>query len=186
MSSKFKTHVSLREFYRILFFNRQQSQAANVEALATVHNKLQEVLSTSINSLIQIRKNLRTEFIAGKVRHKSRNFLGGFNELVWRCVGIKTIKFPPKPAASKPANAPIVLNDDDDVIFINPTSTASQTQGLNVSTICTRGQYGQPAVWFSFLSIINFVISNKSLTGKESAIYVLHKLFVGYFPWKFC
>ncbi|XP_048517094.1 uncharacterized protein LOC125502572 [Dendroctonus ponderosae] len=98
--------------YTLTQLNRQQSQAANVEALATVHNKLQEVLSTSINSLIQIRKNLRTEFIAG----------------------IKTIKFPPKPVTgvtSKPPNAPIVLNDDDDVIFINPTSTASQSQALS-------------------------------------------------------
>lgn len=52
--------------YTLTQLNRAQSNAQSVEALAVVHNKLQEILSTSINSLIQIRKNLRTEFIAGK------------------------------------------------------------------------------------------------------------------------
>lgn len=52
--------------YTLTQLNRAQSNAQSVEALAVVHNKLQEILSTSINSLIQIRKNLRTEFISGK------------------------------------------------------------------------------------------------------------------------
>lgn len=52
--------------YTLTQLNRAQANAQSVEALAVVHNKLQEILSTSINSLIQIRKNLRTEFIAGK------------------------------------------------------------------------------------------------------------------------
>lgn len=52
--------------YTLTQLNRAQASATSVEALAVVHNKLQEILSTSINSLIQIRKNLRTEFIAGK------------------------------------------------------------------------------------------------------------------------
>lgn len=53
--------------YTLTQLNRAQANAQTVEALAVVHNKLQEILSTSINSLIQIRKNLRTEFIAGKL-----------------------------------------------------------------------------------------------------------------------
>lgn len=53
--------------YTLTQLNRAQTNAQSVEALAVVHNKLQEILSTSINSLIQIRKNLRTEFIAGKL-----------------------------------------------------------------------------------------------------------------------
>lgn len=52
--------------YTLTQLNRAQASAQSVEALAVVHNKLQEILSTSINSLIQIRKNLRTEFISGK------------------------------------------------------------------------------------------------------------------------
>lgn len=52
--------------YTLTQLNRAQANASSVEALAVVHNKLQEILSTSINSLIQIRKNLRTEFISGK------------------------------------------------------------------------------------------------------------------------
>lgn len=59
------TYIVFRQVERYIF--RQQSQAANVESLAVVHNKLQEVLSTTINSLIQIRKNLRSEFISGIV-----------------------------------------------------------------------------------------------------------------------
>ncbi|XP_050300373.1 uncharacterized protein LOC126738929 isoform X2 [Anthonomus grandis grandis] len=92
--------------YTLTQLNRQQSQASSVEALAMVHNKLQEVLSTSINSLIQIRKNLRTEFIAG----------------------IKNVKFPPKPVPPLAAK-PIVVKDDDDVIFVNTTNSGpSKTQ----------------------------------------------------------
>lgn len=56
--------------YTLTQLNRAQANAQSVEALAVVHNKLQEILSTSINSLIQIRKNLRTEFIAGKYQLK--------------------------------------------------------------------------------------------------------------------
>ncbi|XP_066146477.1 uncharacterized protein [Euwallacea fornicatus] len=89
--------------YTLTQLNRQQSQAGSVEALAVVHNKLQEVLSTSINSLIQIRKNLRTEFIAG----------------------IKNIKFPLKPAAPPKPTGAVTVKDDDDVIFVNPTTVAS-------------------------------------------------------------
>ncbi|XP_060531402.1 uncharacterized protein LOC132705017 [Cylas formicarius] len=98
--------------YTLTQLNRQQSQATNVEALAVVHNKLQEVLSTSINSLIQVRKNLRTEFIAG----------------------IKNFKFPTKPAAaavpapSAQSSDPITIKDDDDVIFVSaPATTVTQT-----------------------------------------------------------
>lgn len=42
-----------------------QAKADSLEQLASVHNSLQEILSNSINSLIQVRKNLRTEFING-------------------------------------------------------------------------------------------------------------------------
>ncbi|XP_030761331.1 uncharacterized protein LOC115886369 [Sitophilus oryzae] len=88
--------------YTLTQLNRQQSVATSVEALAVVHNKLQEVLSTSINTLIQIRKNLRTEFIAG----------------------IKNIKLPPKQPVP---TAPILVKDDDDVIFVNPAVSKAQT-----------------------------------------------------------
>ncbi|KAG5879805.1 hypothetical protein JTB14_013451 [Gonioctena quinquepunctata] len=85
--------------YTLTQLNRAQASATSVEALAVVHNKLQEILSTSINSLIQIRKNLRTEFIAG----------------------IKNIRFPPKPAA--PAQPSTSTTQDDDVIFVSPTTS---------------------------------------------------------------
>ncbi|KAF7287221.1 hypothetical protein GWI33_002041 [Rhynchophorus ferrugineus] len=88
--------------YTLTQLNRQQSQANNVEALAVVHNKLQEVLSSSINSLIQIRKNLRTEFIAG----------------------IKNVKFP---QALPTSNTPIMVKDDDDVIIVNSSATRPTT-----------------------------------------------------------
>ncbi|CAG9765504.1 unnamed protein product [Ceutorhynchus assimilis] len=87
--------------YTLTQLNRQQSQANSVESLAVVHNKLQEVLSTSINSLIQVRKNLRAEFL----------------------VGIKSVKLPPKTpkpvTAPAPAPPPAPIPDDDDVIFVS-------------------------------------------------------------------
>ncbi|CAH0560999.1 unnamed protein product [Brassicogethes aeneus] len=79
--------------YTLTQLGRAQAQASTVEALAVVHNKLQEILSSSINSLIQIRKNLRTEFISG----------------------IKNIRFPPK--------EPIITIPDDDVVIVNNTTT---------------------------------------------------------------
>ncbi|XP_018580112.1 formin-like protein 7 [Anoplophora glabripennis] len=85
--------------YTLTQLNRAQATASSVEALAVVHNKLQEILSTSINSLIQIRKNLRTEFIAG----------------------IKNIRFPPKPPQPRPL--PSTSAQDDDVIFVSPTTS---------------------------------------------------------------
>lgn len=51
--------------YTLTQLNRAQANATSVELLAVVHNKLQEILSSSINSLISIRKKLRLEFIEG-------------------------------------------------------------------------------------------------------------------------
>ncbi|CAH1159527.1 unnamed protein product [Phaedon cochleariae] len=92
--------------YTLTQLNRAQANATSVEGLAVVHNKLQEILSTSINSLIQIRKNLRSEFI----------------------VGIKNIRFPsknPPPATSSaPAKStPTTTIVDDDVIIVSPSSS---------------------------------------------------------------
>ncbi|XP_017783247.1 PREDICTED: arrestin domain-containing protein F [Nicrophorus vespilloides] len=48
---------------QISLLSSEQKSAGTVEKLAVVHNKLQELLSTSVNSLIQVRKNLRNEFM---------------------------------------------------------------------------------------------------------------------------
>ncbi|XP_074025973.1 uncharacterized protein isoform X2 [Leptinotarsa decemlineata] len=87
--------------YTLTQLNRAQASATSVEGLAVVHNKLQEILSTSINSLIQIRKNLRTEFIAG----------------------IKNIRFPPKPQSPQQPAAATTAAQDDDVIFVSPATS---------------------------------------------------------------
>ncbi|KAJ8919378.1 hypothetical protein NQ315_016471 [Exocentrus adspersus] len=87
--------------YTLTQLNRAQASATSVEALAVVHNKLQEILSSSINTLIQIRKNLRTEFIAG----------------------IKNIRFLPKPAMAQPRPQPTTSAQDDDVIFVSPSTS---------------------------------------------------------------
>ncbi|XP_072386484.1 uncharacterized protein [Diabrotica undecimpunctata] len=94
--------------YTLTQLNRAQANATSVEALAVVHNKLQEILSSSINSLIQIRKNLRTEFIAG----------------------IKNIRFPP---TSTPSNAP-TSKDDDDVIFVADSAPKPTTTTATLTT----------------------------------------------------
>lgn len=41
----------------------EQRTATSVEQMAFVHNKLQELLCNSVNSLIQVRKSLRTDFL---------------------------------------------------------------------------------------------------------------------------
>lgn len=67
-----KVHTKLS--YEISLLSKDQSKASTIEELAKIHNKLQEVLSTSINSLIQVRRNLRSEFLAGLNKLKfSRN-----------------------------------------------------------------------------------------------------------------
>lgn len=98
--------------YTLTQLNKAQSRAGNVEELAVVHNKLQEILSNSINSLIQIRKNLRSEFIAG----------------------IKTIRFPPATTTTTSGAGSSLNNNDDDVIFV-ATPTAAPAPPL-LSKIC--------------------------------------------------
>lgn len=68
-----KVHTKLS--YEISVLSTSQNTASTIEELAKVHNKLQEVLSTSINSLIQVRRNLRSEFLTGlnKLRFSKSN-----------------------------------------------------------------------------------------------------------------
>jgi hypothetical protein len=99
-AARVNSHLS----YTLTQLNKAQTQAASVEELAVVHNKLQEILSSSINSLIQIRKNLRTEFIAG----------------------IKTVRLPSKKVES--------FNNDDDVILVSAPSTMPMPSTSQVAT----------------------------------------------------
>ncbi|RZB39488.1 uncharacterized protein BDFB_002093, partial [Asbolus verrucosus] len=100
-AARVNSHLS----YTLTQLNKAQSQAASVEELAVVHNKLQEILSSSINSLIQIRKNLRTEFIAG----------------------IKTVRLPSKKVES--------FANDDDVIFVSAPSTMPAPSTSQVKSV---------------------------------------------------
>ncbi|CAH1957279.1 unnamed protein product [Acanthoscelides obtectus] len=97
--------------YTLTNLNRAQAAATSVEALAVVHNKLQEILSTSINSLIQIRKNLRAEFIQGikNTRFPPKNQTGA--------APATPLSPTPTPSTSKAAD------QDDDVIIISPASS---------------------------------------------------------------
>lgn len=94
-SAKVNSNLS----FTLTQLGKAQARASTVESLAVVHNKLQEILSTSINSLIQIRKNLRTEFIAG----------------------IKNIKFPLKEPQQEVAPPPA----DDDCVIVADTNEPS-------------------------------------------------------------
>ncbi|CAH1161736.1 unnamed protein product [Phyllotreta striolata] len=91
--------------YTLTQLNRAQSNATSIEGLAVVHNRLQEILSSSINSLIQIRKNLRTEFIAG----------------------IKNIRFPAKsvvaPSTSKENDDDVIIVSDDPPPLVSVVAT---------------------------------------------------------------
>lgn len=122
--------------YTLTQLNRAQANATSVEGLAVVHNKLQEILSSSINSLIQIRKNLRTEFIAG----------------------IKNLRFPPKPTSAPPQ--PSTSKDDDDVIFVPsdpsppcpplvPVSNNNTTNKINLPSSISLVKKSQPSTTVS-------------------------------------
>lgn len=110
--------------YTLTQLNRTQDSATSVKDLAIVHNKLQEVLSNSINSLIQIRKSLHTDFVEG----------------------IKSVKVKPKPLHNQKNVQQ--AEDDDDVIFVEseqkdslPTTvtvTASTPPPLTTSYIKVR------------------------------------------------
>lgn len=67
-----KVHSTLSQDISAL--SKDQTTATTIEDLAKIHNKFQEVLSSSINSLIQIRRNLRSEFLSSLNKLKfSRN-----------------------------------------------------------------------------------------------------------------
>lgn len=92
---------------------KEQRNAKSVEQLANVHNKLQELLSSSVNSLIQVRKNLRTEFLDDLNKLKFSNSYYKNNNRI----------------APKPTNIPHAKNengddDDDDVIVITSESSS--------------------------------------------------------------
>lgn len=73
-----------------------RERATTMEDLAEIHNRFQESLSNSINSMIQIRKSLRNEFLAS------------LNNLKF----IKTVQNP--------------REDDDDVVFVKSLSPTQQ------------------------------------------------------------
>lgn len=72
-------------------------RATTMEDLATIHNKFQEVLSKSINSMIQIRRTLRNDFLAS----------------------LNSLKFIKNVQETK--------DDDDDVVFVKSTAPAKPT-----------------------------------------------------------
>lgn len=91
-----------------------KEKATTMEDLASIHNKFQEVLSKSINSMIQIRRNLRNDF------------LSSLNQL-------KFLK-----------NAQETKEDDDDVVFVKslspPKSSLAPTENMTVNDR-PRGPY---------------------------------------------
>lgn len=48
---------------KLVALAEEKKKTTNVEQMANIHNKLQELLSASVNSLIQVRKKLRTNFM---------------------------------------------------------------------------------------------------------------------------
>lgn len=48
---------------KLVELSKEQKAAESVEQMAFVHNKLQELLSSTVNALIQVRKKLRTDFL---------------------------------------------------------------------------------------------------------------------------
>lgn len=89
--------------------SNEQANATSVEQLATVHNKLQELLSSSVNSMIQVRKNLRNEF------------LNDLNKMKFTAVPKQQQKTTVVARANNKImnSQPVVVDDDDDVIIVN-------------------------------------------------------------------
>lgn len=92
---------------RLCSLSKEQYSVTSLEGLASIHNNLQEILSNSINSLMQIRKSLRSDFIAG----------------------LKKLKFCKTQSQTIP--------DDNDVVVVDSTrsnsNTAQMTPSINTS-----------------------------------------------------
>lgn len=70
---------------KLVELSQEQRAAITVEQMANIHNKLQELLSTSVNSLIQVRKNLRADFLSDLNNMKFPNGTAtrGPNEIIY-------------------------------------------------------------------------------------------------------
>lgn len=91
---------------RLCVLSKQQITVTTLEGLANVHNSLQEILSTSVNNLMQIRKNLKNDFIAGlkKLKFCKLNEVNQNNEI-----------------------SSVNLDDDDDVILVDNNTSPTKT-----------------------------------------------------------
>lgn len=92
VAAKSSADVQTKLTASILELSTDKSKATTMEDLAGIHNKFQEMLSKSINTMIQIRRALRNDFLAS------------LNQLKF----IKNVQDPKE--------------DDDDVVFVNSTS----------------------------------------------------------------
>lgn len=97
---------------------KEQKGAKSVEQLANIHNKLQELLSSSVNSLIQVRKNLRAEFLddLNKLKFSStypyRNNLTAMKSDTKNSVNIE--------------KSDVENEEDDDVIIVNSEAPSNK------------------------------------------------------------
>lgn len=99
---------------------KEQKSAKSVEQLANIHNKLQELLSSSVNSLIQARKNLRAEFLDDLNKLKFSNVYSCRNNISVAKPDVKNV----------PKNEVVDHDDDDnddDVIIINSETSSVKT-----------------------------------------------------------
>ncbi|KRT86245.1 hypothetical protein AMK59_1100 [Oryctes borbonicus] len=97
----------------LINLTREQKSAKSVEQLANIHNKLQELLSSSVNSLIQVRKNLRAEFLDDLNKLKFSNTYSYRSNTIPVKTDVKNIE-----------NSHISNDDDDDVIIVNSETSS--------------------------------------------------------------
>ncbi|XP_008192759.2 uncharacterized protein ADD1 isoform X1 [Tribolium castaneum] len=130
-AARVNSHLS----YTLTQLNKAQSQAGSVEELAVVHNKLQEILSSSINSLIQIRKNLRTEFIAGikTVHLPSKKPEQSDDDVI--IVSPPAVMPKPAPCPTKTAIDPLIIIEKPKTNSTKTVTTGPQKGFLKVKSV---------------------------------------------------
>lgn len=100
---KVTSNVHTKLSYNMSLLNRDVNGAKSVEDLAKIHNRLQEVLSNSINSLIAVRKNLRSEFLSGLNSLKFNNTPKVDNDVIF----VQSQPPPPPPPVQTPPVGPV-------------------------------------------------------------------------------
>lgn len=113
-ATKNTVDIQTKLSFNISTLNAQKDTATTMDDLAKIHNKFQEVLSKSINSMIQIRRTLRNDFLSS----------------------LNQLKFIKKAEELRPED------DDDDVVFVDATVPQKPPEPVQSTSVAAERPHG--------------------------------------------